>query len=138
MAHADCTPGIRNMKLSIIGLGKLGAPMAAVMAHKGHTVVGVDVNAALLRAIEEGRAPVPETGLAEMIQANRERLSATQDYEKAVLATDVPFIIVPTPSEPDGRFSLRHVLSAAEQVGAALGKKQGDRKSTRLNSSHRC
>ena len=113
------------MKLSIIGLGKLGAPMAAVMAHKGHTVVGVDLNAAFVRAVEEGRAPVPETGLAEMIQANRERLSATLDYEQAVLATDVTFIIVPTPSEPDGKFSLRHVLSAAEQVGAALGKKQG-------------
>ncbi|MGA3017407.1 MAG: nucleotide sugar dehydrogenase [Bryobacteraceae bacterium] len=113
------------MKISIIGLGKLGAPMAAVMAHKGHTVVGVDVNAALVRAIEEGRPPVPETGLAEMIRANRERLSATLDCEQAVLATDVTFIIVPTPSDADGKFSLRHVLSAAEQIGAALGKKQG-------------
>jgi UDPglucose 6-dehydrogenase len=113
------------MKLSIIGLGKLGAPMAAVMAHKGHVVVGVDVNAQYVAAIQEGHAPLRETGLEEMIQANRERLSATTDYEEAVLATDATFIIVPTPSDPDGTFSLRNVMIAAEKIGAALRKKQG-------------
>jgi UDPglucose 6-dehydrogenase len=112
------------MKLSIIGLGKLGAPMAAVMAHKGHVVVGVDVNAAYVAAIQQGRAPLKETGLEEMIQANRERLSATMDCEEAVLATDVTFIIVPTPSDPDGTFSLRNVMIAAEKIGAALRKKE--------------
>lgn len=111
------------MKLSIIGLGKLGAPMAAVMANKGNTVIGVDVNPAYVTAIQQGRAPVNEPGLAEMIAANRERLSATQSYEDAILATDVTFIIVPTPSEPDGRFSMRYVLAAAEKIGAALSKK---------------
>ena len=112
------------MKISIIGLGKLGAPMAAVMAHKGHMVVGVDVNPAYVAAIQQGHAPLKETGLEEMIQANRERLSATTDYEEAVLATEATFIIVPTPSDPDGRFSLRHVMIAAEKIGAALRKKQ--------------
>ena len=112
------------MKLSIIGLGKLGSPMAAVMAHKGHTVVGVDVNPLYVAAIQQGRPPVKEPGLAEMIHANRERLTATLDYEEAILATDVTFIIVPTPSEADGTFTLRYVLSAAEKIGAALRKKQ--------------
>lgn len=111
------------MKLSIIGLGKLGAPMAAVMAHKGHTVVGVDVNPAYVTAIQQGRAPVKEPGLAEMIHANRERLSATSDYEEAIQTTEATFIIVPTPSDPDGTFSMRYVLSAAEKIGAALRKK---------------
>jgi UDPglucose 6-dehydrogenase len=60
-----------------------------------------------------------------MIQANRERLSATTDYEQAVLGTDATFIIVPTPSDPDGTFSLRNVMIAAEKIGAALRKKQG-------------
>ena len=113
------------MKLSIIGLGKLGAPMAAVMAHKGHTVVGVDVNPAFVTAIQQGRAPVNEPGLPEMIQANHERLTATLDYEEAILATEATFIIVPTPSNPDGRFSMRFVMSAAEKIGAALRKKKG-------------
>ena len=113
------------MKLSIIGLGKLGAPMAAVMAHKGHMVVGVDVNADYVAAIQQGHAPLRETGLEEMIQANRERLTATTNYEEAVLGTDATFIIVPTPSDPDGTFSLRNVMIAAEKIGAALRKKQG-------------
>ena len=111
------------MKLSIIGLGKFGSPMAAVMANKGHTVVGVDVNADFVKAIQEGRPPVREPQLAEMITANRERLSATTNYEEAILATDVTFIIVPTPSEQSGRFSMAYVLKAAESIGAALRKK---------------
>src|ERR1035438_3914557 len=111
------------MKLSVIGLGKLGAPMAAVMAHKGHTVVGVDVNPALVSALNEGRAPVVEPGLGEMIQANRERLSATASYRDAVLATDATFIIVPTPSGKDGRFSMHIVLDAARKIGKALREK---------------
>jgi len=113
------------MKVSIIGLGKLGAPMAAVMAQKGHTVIGVDVNGAAVAAIQEGRPPVKEPYLAEMIAANRERLSATENYEAAILSTEATFIIVPTPSEPDGTFTLRYVMSTAEKIGAALRKKQG-------------
>ena len=111
------------MKLSIVGLGKLGSPMAAVMVHKGHSVVGVDVNPAYVAAIQEGRAPVNEPDLAAMIAANRERLSATADYRAAVLATDATFIMVPTPSESGGGFSMKYVLSAAQQIGAALRDK---------------
>jgi UDPglucose 6-dehydrogenase len=97
--------------------------MAAVMASKGHTVIGVDVNPAYVDAIQQGRAPVNETGLAGLIAANREKLSATANYEDALLASDTTFIIVPTPSESDGTFSMRFVLSAAERVGAALRRK---------------
>jgi len=93
------------------------------MAHKGHTVVGVDVNADFVKAIQEGRPPVREPQLAEMITANRERLSATTNYQEAILATAVTFIIVPTPSEQSGRFSMAYVLKAAESIGAALRKK---------------
>lgn len=111
------------MKLSIVGLGKLGAPMAAVMAHKGHNVIGVDANPAAVLALQEGHAPVKEPGLEEMIRANRTRLSATQDFDEAILATEATFIIVPTPSGADGTFSMHHVLSAAERIGSALRRK---------------
>src|SRR3954468_22595774 len=98
------------MKISIIGLGKLGAPMAAVMAHKGNTVVGVDVNPAFVAAVQQGLPPVNEPGLAEVITAHTERVSHAGDYDAPILATDVTFIIVPTPSDPDGRFSMSYVL----------------------------
>jgi UDPglucose 6-dehydrogenase len=112
------------MKLSIIGLGKLGAPMAAVMAHKGNSVVGVDINSGYVLALQQGHAPVNEPGLEQMVQANRERLTATMDFEKAILETEATFIIVPTPSDPDGTFSMRYVLDAAEKIGGALRKKK--------------
>lgn len=113
------------MKISVVGLGKLGSPLAAVAASKGHTVVGADLNEGFVRAINEGRPPVEEPGLAERIAANRERLSATTDVRRAVLETDVTFLIVPTPSGPDGRFSTKYVLSAAGPVAAALREKSG-------------
>jgi UDPglucose 6-dehydrogenase len=97
--------------------------MAAVMAGKGHTVVGVDVSSTAVSALNQGRAPVNEPGLDELIRRNSERLSATTDCAQAVAATDVTFIIVPTPSEPDGAFSLRFVLAAGESIGQALGAK---------------
>ena len=112
------------MKVSIIGLGKLGSPLMVVMAHKGHTVIGVDLNSHYVDAINRGEAPVREPGLQEMIDANRERISATLSYEKAVLGTDCTFIIVPTPSGPDGRFVMDYVLKAAEKIGDALSKKK--------------
>ncbi len=113
------------MKLSIVGLGKLGAPMAAVMAHKGHTVIGVDSNPRSVEAINQGRGPVREPGLDEMIARNRERLRATVDIAEAVRESDATFIIVPTPSQEDGRFSLDYVMRAVEGIGAALREKSG-------------
>jgi UDPglucose 6-dehydrogenase len=93
------------------------------MADRGHTVVGVDVNPRYVTAINQGRAPVKEPGLAEMIEKNRARLSATMSYDEAIAATEATFIIVPTPSAAGGRFSLRYVLEAAEKIGAALRNK---------------
>lgn len=113
------------MRLSIIGLGKLGAPMAAVMADKGHTVIGVDLNPGAVNAVNQGRAPVNEPGLDELIRKNRERLSATTDYAEAIAKSEITFVIVPTPSEPDGSFSLRFVLASGEAIGHALRGRQG-------------
>jgi UDPglucose 6-dehydrogenase len=97
--------------------------MAAVMVHKGHSVVGVDVNPASVAAIQHALPPVNEPDLAAMLQANCERLSATEDCGAAVLGTDATFIMVPTPSEADGGFSMKYVLRAAEKIGAALRSK---------------
>lgn len=111
------------MKISVIGLGKLGSPLAAVLADKGHDVIGADVNVSLVEALREGRAPVRETGLDELIARNRSRLTATSSDDEAVLDTELTFIVVPTPSLADGTFSLEHALAACRNVGAALRRK---------------
>lgn len=111
------------MKISVIGLGKLGAPLAAVLASKGHEVIGVDVNRDFVRMLAEGEAPVEEPGLQKLIDASRARLSATTDFEKAVLGSEASFVIVPTPSDSQGGFSNKYVLSAVTAIGQALRKK---------------
>src|SRR5579871_5280146 len=111
------------MEISVIGLGKLGAVLAGVMANKGHRVVGVDVNPAFVDAINQGRATVREPGLEEMIRNNAERLSATGDIAEAIEKTEVSFVVVPTPSGADGTFSLRFVLNAAESIAQGLRRK---------------
>ena len=113
------------MRVSVIGLGKLGSPLAAVLASKGHDVIGVDVDARLVRLLSEGKAPVQEPQLQELIDASRSRLRATTDYEQAVHASEISFIIVPTPSGPDGSFRNQYVISAVEQIGKALRTKDG-------------
>lgn len=112
-------------RLAVIGLGKLGSPMAACFAAKGFHVVGADLNENFVAAVNDGRAPVYEAQLDEMIRAADGRLRATTSTREAVAASDITFLIVPTPSEADGTFSLRYVLDACEEVGAALRDREG-------------
>ncbi len=111
--------------VSVIGLGKLGASMAAGMASRGLNVIGVDVSAHAVDAVNAGRAPVQETGLGEMIAANQERLRATMSHEEAVLGSDISFVIVPTPSDDRGAFSIKYAELAFRELGAAMAKKDG-------------
>jgi len=113
------------MRISVIGLGKLGSPLAAVFADKGHEVVGVDVDERAIAALNDGRAPVEETGLQDLIDRARTRLSATSSHADAIARSDATFVIVPTPSDADGAFSLRYVLDAVAKIGDALRNKQG-------------
>ena len=84
------------MKISVVGLGKLGAPLSAVMASKGFTVVGIDLNQDFVDALNAGRAPVDEPQLQDLIDTSRARLHATDDFHDAIAASDVTFVIVPT------------------------------------------
>jgi UDPglucose 6-dehydrogenase len=97
--------------------------MVACFAAKGHRVIGVDVNERFVRLLNDGQPPVSEPGLEELLKQSGGRLSATTDIADAVLRTDITFIIVPTPSEPSGAFSLKYVLAAAKSIGQALKDK---------------
>jgi len=111
------------MRTSVIGLGKLGSPLAAVLASKGHQVIGVDLNPEYVRLLAAGKAPVEEPRLQELIDASAGRLTAIHAVEPAVLGSDITFVIVPTPSDSKGAFSSRHVLAAVHDIGKALRKK---------------
>jgi UDPglucose 6-dehydrogenase len=111
------------MRLSVIGLGKLGAPLAAVFASKGHDVIGVETCAERVSMLAAGKAPVQEPHLQQLIDSSKARIIATASYEEAVVGSDVTFVIVPTPTDEYGRFSNKHVLAAVEEVGKALYNK---------------
>ena len=110
--------------ISVIGLGKLGVPLAACLAAKGFRVIGADLDIHKVQAVNAGKSPVFEPGLAELIEKGKDRLSATNDITAAVLASEVTFIVVSTPSEAQGGFSLRYVLPACETIGSALRVKK--------------
>ncbi|MGH9961145.1 MAG: nucleotide sugar dehydrogenase, partial [Pyrinomonadaceae bacterium] len=109
--------------VSVIGLGKLGATMAACLASRGFNVIGVDVSQKAVDALNAGRAPAQETGLAELIGKNQERIRATLSHEDAILNSDLGFIVVPTPSDKRGAFSLQYAAYAFEAIGKALAKR---------------
>ena len=97
------------MKVSVVGLGKLGAPLVAVLASKGLSVYGIDVNPDTVAQVNAGRAPVQEPRLQEFLTVNRPRIRATTDWATVIGETEVTYVIVPTPSGADGAFKNDHV-----------------------------
>ena len=110
------------MKVTCLGIGKLGSCLAAWLASAGHTVYCVDVNEANVDAINGGKAPVDEPGLQELITANHSRMHGCSSdcSEGCIHSSDFVFVVVPTPSKPDGSFSAEYVLRALEPVAAAI------------------
>ena len=111
--------------VSVIGLGKLGAPLAACVAAKGFRVIGVDFDARKVEDINQGRAPVFEPQLEETIRACAGRLTAHHDVGAAVTASEITFIVVATPSEVNGSFSLRYVWRRARRSAPRFVPKLG-------------
>ena len=110
---------------SVVGLGKLGASMAAAIASRGFPVIGVDVSERAVELLNGGHAPVRETDLEQTITANRQRLRATTSHRDAILNSDLSFVIVPTPSDERGAFSLQYAAWAFREIGRALAEKDG-------------
>ena len=107
--------------ISVCGLGKLGACMAATFAARGVAVVGVDIDAEKIRKVNAGLPPVEEPRLAETIREAGGRLRATDDPAETV-QTDASFFIPPSPSLPNGSFSNEHLLKAMQPIAAAIRK----------------
>jgi len=110
------------LKVSVIGLGKLGSCLAVCLASKGYGTIGLDVNKDMVDAINAGKAPVMEPRLQELLTASKGKLTATSSFEEIIDNSDITFLVTPTPSEPDGHFSDRFLKSALESLATALKK----------------
>jgi len=111
--------------ITVVGLGKLGSPLAATLAAKGFIVTGVDVNPGFIDAINTGKAPVEEPRLQDMIDSGKERLRAVTNLAQAIASSDISFIVVPTPSKVDGSFSTEYACDAARDIAVGLKNHPG-------------
>jgi GDP-mannose 6-dehydrogenase len=115
------------MNVSVFGLGYVGSVSAASFAADGHTVVGVDVNSDKVASLNEGRSPIVEKGLDELIRtaAADGSLRATTSTADAVNATELSLLCVGTPSRKNGSLDLSYLERVCEQIGEALARKSG-------------
>ena len=114
------------MKISVFGLGYVGAVTAACLSRDGHTVIGVDVSDTKINLINQGRSPVVEPGLTELISegVRLNRIFATSDAERAILDTEVSLISVGTPPTEAGEPDLGYVWGVCRTIAESIEKKE--------------
>lgn len=114
-----------NYRISVFGLGYVGSVTAACFADKGNQVVGVDVNPAKVEMLNSGRSTIIETQIDELTAKAHQacRLHATTDAAKAVGETDISFVCVGTPSQPNGKLDLAHVEHVCREIGQGIARK---------------
>ena len=110
------------MKVSVFGLGYVGAVSAGCLADSGNWVVGVDAIATKVGLINQGQSPIVEAEISGIIRSAVDRgcLRATQNARQAILDTDLSFVCVGTPSQNNGNLDLRYIRRVSEQIGGAL------------------
>jgi GDP-mannose 6-dehydrogenase len=113
------------MKVSVFGLGYVGSVSAAAFADEGHEVVGVDVVHDKVDAVNSGRSPIVEPGLADLLArgVGSGRLRATTSTEDAVRSTDLSLICVGTPSRKNGSLDLTYLTRVCSEIGEVLHDK---------------
>ena len=108
------------MKVSIVGSGYVGTTVAACLADLGHEVTTIDIDEAIVDAINDGESPIHEPGLDELVaEHGGDRLRATTDYD-AVRETELTMLALPTPSHDDGSIDRQYMEAGAASVGEAL------------------
>jgi GDP-mannose 6-dehydrogenase len=115
------------MKISVLGLGYVGAVSAGCLAHDGHEVIGVDPERTKVDLINSGRSPIIEKDIGGIIaeQVAAGRLRASTDIGSAVRHTDLVLVCVGTPSQPNGGIDLKYIRRVCEQIGTTLKHHHG-------------
>jgi len=115
------------MKISIMGLGYVGAVSAGCLAEEGHEVIGVDPQQSKVDLINQGKTPIIEKDIGEMIAKGvaAGRLRATRDVLEAVRHAGLSLICVGTPSMGNGHIDLKYVKRVCEQIGEGLREHPG-------------
>ncbi len=112
-------------RISVVGLGYVGAVSVACLSHLGFDMLGVDIADDKVRSIRDGKSPIVENRLEELLTEGVEkgRVDATTNLIEAVLNTDVTFLSVGTPTAADGSCDLTYVRQASRAIGQAIAMK---------------
>ena len=112
------------MKVLVIGLGKLGLPLATVIASSGYMVLGYDKSIPLVNSLNSNNFKSSEPELLNLLTKNRSKLRFTASIcEEELDDIDLIFVIVPTPSLSNGEFSNEYILSTISEIGPCLRAK---------------
>jgi GDP-mannose 6-dehydrogenase len=113
------------MKISIFGLGYVGAVTAGCLGARGHHVIGVDVHRGKVEALAAGVSPILERELPALLRMAHHagKLSATVDADAAIAVTDLSIVCVGTPSLVNGRLDLEHVRRVTQQLAHGILQK---------------
>jgi GDP-mannose 6-dehydrogenase len=113
------------VKISIFGMGYVGTVSAACLAADGHFVIGVDPVPNKVDLINRGQSPIIEADIDQLISSGVKsgRLRATDNFVEAIENTEISFVCVGTPSQPNGSLDLRYIRRICEQIGEALKRK---------------
>lgn len=116
---------VEPRRISIFGLGYVGAVSLACLARDGHELVGVDIDPNKLELLRRGQAPIVETGIQELMRTVMDSGSVhvTDSVREAILATDLSFVCVGTPASANGNQDLTAITRISEQIGAVLPEK---------------
>src|ERR1044072_7378244 len=112
-------------RISIFGLGYVGAVSLACLARDGHEMTGVDIDPAKLEMLRRGQAPIVGTRIQELTRSVMRggKVTVTDSVRDAILTTDVSLICVGTPARTNGSQNLEAITRIAEQIGAVLREK---------------
>jgi len=103
-------------KLAVIGCGKLGAPLVACLAKAGHSVVGIDINENLIQDLKSRKILWHEPNLINYLETFKDSIKFTSNFDENLQEVSTSFIIVPTPSDSNGVYSIDFVLSAVKNL----------------------
>lgn len=112
-------------RISVFGLGYVGAVSLACLARDGHEMTGVDIDPGKLELLRSGQAPIVETGIQELTRAVMRggSVNVTHSVREAILSTDLSFVCVGTPARGNGNQDLSAITRIAEEIGAVLPEK---------------
>ncbi len=113
-----------NNCLSIVGFGKLGSAMGVCFAEKGYDVLAYDKNPNLIKKFKSFKIPFKEKKLSQLFKKNYKKITFEENINTLINKTDTSFLIVPTPSNTDGSYSLEYIFDCIDDMSLALNKKK--------------